>query len=52
MEARTNIIKQPWTDPKMIVLGDVEQLTQSHVKQLNLNDGFTFGGAAIGNVSG
>jgi hypothetical protein len=52
MEETTNSAKQPWTDPKVVVFGDIEQLTLSHVKQLNLNDGFTFGGSAIGNVSG
>jgi len=52
MEARTNTLKQAWTDPKLVVFGNVEDLTLSHTKQLNLNDGFTFGGAAIGNVSG
>jgi len=44
--------KKVWDPPMITVLGDVEQLTLSHVKQLNLNDGFTFGGSAIGNLSG
>jgi hypothetical protein len=52
MELTTNCGKRPWNDPKIVVFGNVEQLTLSHAKQLNLNDGFTFGGAAIGNISG
>jgi hypothetical protein len=52
METKTNCGKRPWTDPKVIVFGDVEELTLARLKQLNLNDGFSFGGNTIGNISG
>jgi hypothetical protein len=46
---RQDIVKKMWTEPRLIVHGDVERLTQQVFKQFGPTDGFSFQGSPIGN---
>lgn len=43
--------KKTWQEPKLIVHGDVAQITQTIDKKLGISDGYTFMGNAITNAS-
>jgi hypothetical protein len=47
MMDRVDTPKKVWEEPKLIVHGDVEKLTQNCDKRLNGSDGFTFMGQPI-----
>ena len=37
--------RKPWTEPKIVRFGDVEELTQATNKNFGIGDSFTFQGA-------
>ena len=43
--------KRTWQEPKLIVHGDVAQITQLIEKKLGYTDGFAFQGNSITNAS-
>ena len=43
--------KKMWTEPKLVVYGDVERITQDQDKVYGVSDGFTFMGNSIRNAS-
>jgi hypothetical protein len=43
--------KKVWQEPKLIVHGDVAQITQQQDKKYGSSDGFTFMGNSITNAS-
>jgi hypothetical protein len=43
--------KKVWEEPKLVVHGDVERITQDQNKVLGTSDGFLFMGVAIRNAS-
>jgi hypothetical protein len=43
--------KKAWQEPKLIVHGDVVQITQQQDKKYGAGDGFTFMGSPISNAS-
>lgn len=43
--------KKSYTTPKMTVLGPLEEMTQQRIKDFGLEDGYTFQGTPIGDVS-
>jgi hypothetical protein len=47
MMDRVEANKKAWEEPKLIVHGDVEKLTQQCDKRFNGSDGFTFMGQPI-----
>jgi hypothetical protein len=46
-----NTAKKAWMEPKLIVHGNVEHITQQQLKDFGSSDGFTFLGQPILNVS-
>jgi hypothetical protein len=47
---RLNTAKKAWMEPKLVVHGNVEHITQQ-LKDFGSEDGFTFSGEPIRNVS-
>ena len=43
--------KKAWEEPKLVVHGDVERITQQQDKEYGASDGFTFMGISIRNAS-
>lgn len=39
--------KKQWTQPKLVVLGDVKDLTLAKVKNFGVSDGFVFNNTPI-----
>jgi len=48
---QSQIVKQPYTTPRLTVHGTLEEVTKLQNKQFGPTDGFLFQGVAISNVS-
>jgi hypothetical protein len=46
-----NVVKKAWTEPRLVVHGDVTQITQQQNKGYGESDGFMFLGVPITNIS-